>query len=275
MKKFFLLFVLISGYITAYSQVGIMPPVIYIDSQTRSGEYEIFNSSSEEREIEVNFKFGYSDTDSLGNIFINYTDKKADNYSLLPYIKAFPKKFILPGNGQQTVRFLLVMPNNLPDGTYWTRIVTRSSPIQKQIDTANIPKGEVKAGFVFVTEFINMIVFQKGKVHTELSIGSPRIHVDSNKVNILMNMIQNGNSPSWATVKIKIKDESGNAIDDINDNVAVYFNSVKKFSFDKNKFKPGKYKADIVISSERKDIPEDKWTRFKTIETNFTFEYKN
>ena len=263
------------GFTSIFAQVGIMPPVIYIDSQSRSGEYEIFNSGNEAREIELAFKFGFSDTDSLGNVFINYNDKKAENHSLLPFIKAFPKKFVLAGNGQQTVRFLLIMPNDTPDGTYWTRIVTKSSPLKKQVDTNDIPKGEVKAGFVFVTEFINMIIFQKGRVLTNLAVDNTRIKVDSGKVNILMDMTQEGNSPSWAAVNIQVKDEAGNKVDIIDDNIAVYFTSVKKFSFDKKKFKPGKYVAEIVISSDRKDIPEEKRTRFKKLEKQLTFELKD
>ena len=89
----------------------------------------VINNSNETQEISIDFTFSYSSSDSAGIRSIVTDDPEIeDQYSIAEYIKAFPRNFTLAKDQRQIVRLRLSPPSDLPDGTYWARIKTGSSP---------------------------------------------------------------------------------------------------------------------------------------------------
>jgi hypothetical protein len=267
MKKIILILLLISRNL--FSQIGINPPVIFIDPETRSAQLTLTNTGLESKQIELFFKFGYTISDTMGKPELKHGDSLPLNKnSLSPYIKVFPKKIILEPSKEQTVRFLLKNAASIPDGTYWTRVVIKSMPVLKQQDTTS---RKSTGQMVLVTESNTIVVYEKGKVNTELSLKSIKSVIDSQNVHFLMDFERGGNSPFWGTVNINLYDKNEDIVDMKSEITPIYSNGIRRFSIDRKKLEAGEYNAEIIINSEHPDIKDNLKIKIKPIETSFKF----
>lgn len=269
MKKIILL-ILVSLTGNLFGQISLSPPVIFIDPETKSGVLTVANRGLESKEISIYFKFGYTVTNTLGIPTIKYGDSlKLADRTLVPYIKVFPKKIIIEPNKEQTVRFLLKNASSLPEGTYWTRVVIKASPVLRQADTA--VNNKITTQMVFVTESNTIIVYEKGKVNTGLEIKGISSQVDSQNVHLIFDFAKNGNSPFWGTMNINVYDKSEEPVDVKAEVFPVYIDGPKRFSFDRTKFPAGEYNAEILINSDHPDIKDENKIRIKPIEQKYKF----
>jgi hypothetical protein len=231
------------------------------------------NNSTEAREVEISFKFGYPSTDSTGKTVMVYDDSEAEEkYSLKPHLKAFPRKMIIQPKKEQAVRFLAMLPPELEDGTYWTRVSILSKPIDKQIDT-NTTEDEIRAGFVVNTELVNLVIFQKGKQTTGVELKDLNTEITDSLVTIDFEAERKGNCPFWGNFHMIMTDETKDEVlFDSQKPVAVYFDSYQKLVFNKANFEPGNYKIELRVNNEREDIPDENKIKFEAnkLEKEFT-----
>ena len=253
----------------AQAQVVVAPPTLFINSAERFGNFILVNRSDVPQEISISFKFGYPATDSVGNMFMQYNDSvSAKQYSCAQWIRAFPLKFILMPMQQQTVRLMVIAPPNIPDGTYWTRLITSATP-QQQTVVDTIRHG-VTARITFIVQQVTTVVYRKGAVSTGVRIENIHAGVDSEHVKLLARFVRTGNSPFFGTVSAKIYDRSGKVIDQATEPVSVYFDFVQPFLFDLRKFSPGEYTAEITAVSERPDIPRGELLQIEPVSARAT-----
>ncbi len=275
MKKnlFISIFIYLVIIPVCYSQISVTPPGLFISNNTRSGTITVINNRTEPNEIEMELRFGYIIFDSLGRNVVAYDDSLAEKkYSIKPYTTLYPKKYILQGGQQQDVKFMIKNTNSLPDGTYWARIITRSKDVTKQIDTTNI-QDSVKININMILEYGTLIVFQKGKLDTKVDIRSLDVKLDSSRLRLLFDFKRDGNSPFFGTAKVKIFDSNGNDVADKKEVIPIYFDSRKGFAFDRSALKPGNYKAEIILTDEQPDIPEENKVPFVEMKRSFDFSY--
>ena len=243
------------------SQLALYPTAAFIDPMTRTGSMQVINTSKDMREIDISFKFGYFAYDSLGNSSTRYDDSvREKEYSLIPYIKVFPKKLLIPPNQQATIRFMV---SNIPEGKdqfYWTRIVAGSVPEIPQIDT--LTKGKINAQIIIKSEMVGLVAFLKGKNTSSLDFEIAKAYTDTSKFIILLKQEKTGNSPFWGFMSTEIYDSEDNLVDKTEAGLAIYFSCVQKIVFDRSKFKPGKYTAKITVTNERKEVPKKYQSKF-------------
>lgn len=272
MKKLALFFVLF-GFVSfsLYSQVRIYPMVVYIDPILRSGEMTVMNPADQEKEVEVSLRYGYPTCDSLGNMFTTFTDSlTAGTNSLVPYVSIFPKRIIIPAKGEQTIRFMLRNVQNLPDNTYWARIITSSVSAVKQLDST-ADKDKINIGINLKIEMATAIIYQKGKVNTNLKMQSLRSEVDSANVNLFVNFERSGTSPAFGTCYVKIKDENDKLVEELKETFSVYFSTTKAFRIERSKLKPGNYKAEFEYTNEQNATPDNYRLNFAPFRQKFDF----
>ena len=126
MKGLLVTFVLLLVILnTGKAQIAVSPLALFVDNRTRSGDMTIFNQGTEPKEINILLNYGYIDYDSTGRSFLNMDDTiTSKENSISPYLTVYPKKLILQPGTSQTVKLMVRNTNSLPDGTYWTRIIT-------------------------------------------------------------------------------------------------------------------------------------------------------
>lgn len=258
MKKLHLLFFILFYAKILFSQVIISPYVVYMDEYNKYGSMIVQNESMESYEVSISFVFGYPISDSLGNRTMKYEPNPDDSLpSINGWIKAFPKKIILNPKERQTIRMMVKPPAGLKDGTYWTRIVTSSLPIENDVDST---KGGVSAKVKFVLNQVTTAIYRKGKNEVNLSLTNPKIFKDSSdNYQFLYGIKKGGNSPFYGNLYFNIYDEMDSLITSQKDYLSIFFDIYRNYNVKNNILKSGKYRAELVVEyNEKMDIPESK-----------------
>lgn len=253
------------------AQVIISPYVVYTDEHNKFGSLIVQNESYDSYEISISFIFGYPVSDSLGNRTMKYIKQPNDSLpSINNWVKAFPKKFILQPKERQTVRLLIKAPKNLKDGTYWTRIVTSSTPVIKEEDTT---KNGVSAKLRFVLNQVTTVIYRKGKAATALTVPNVKLYRDStNTSQLLYSFKRKGNSPFFGNFNFKVYNSKGEIVKDESDYSSIYFDMTRSYILPKADFIPGKYKAVLEINfNEKEDIPKSKMQPMPPVKKIFEF----
>lgn len=262
MKKFlFLVLILISGINSA--QIIISPYVVYIDEQEKFGTFIVQNESDQEYEISISFVFGYPKSDSLGNVSMQYLQEPTDTLpSIVSWLRAFPRNFILQPNQKQIIRMTVRPPDSLDAGTRWARIVTSSVPKAPPISNQN---SGISAKINFVLNQVTTVLYRKEPAESGLEIKSTEVQQDTANLNLLVHYHRTGNSPFWADIMINLYDDEQKLVGDANEYLPIYFDITKKYSFPLSELPKGNYTFEIIVNqNEKEDIPQ---SRIKLIDT--------
>lgn len=254
----------------ARAQVIVAPTILFMSDQSRYGTFIVMNRSNTPQEISVSFKFGFPESDQQGNIRMQYDDSlMASKHSCEPWLRGFPQKFIINPGQQQVVRLLVSAPSDIPDGEYWTRLITSSTPQAKAIDTV---RTGITANITFVLQQVTTVIYKKGYVNTTVDIPEIRTLPDSSSMNLLVQVSRGGNSPFFGKMSAVVKDRAGNTVFSGQEVLAVYPTSmVIKFAMPLSKLPSGRYTAFLTLDSERNDIPGEDLLRVPSIDKTFTF----
>lgn len=242
-----------------------------MDEQNKFGSMIVQNESLEPYEITMSFVFGYPVSDSLGNRTMKYVQEPTDTEpSINNWVKAFPKKFILNPKEKQTIRLMIKPPKDLSDGTYWTRIVTSSAPVQADVDSSS---GGVSAKLKFVLNQVTTAIYRTKNAVTDLQIGNPKMIQDStNTYQLLYPLERGGNTPFFGYLNLRVFNEAGEKIKDERDFLSIYYDMVRNYILPSENFKSGKYRAELEIEfNEKEDIPESKLAKKENISNSFEF----
>jgi hypothetical protein len=256
MKNSILLFAILFS-INTYSQVIISPHILYTDTKDRFGTFYVQNESNQIYEVDISFIFGYPVTDSVGNATMKYIeDPDSTLPSIINWIKAFPRKFLLNPKQRQVVRMAVSSPSNIKAGTYWSRIVTSATP--QSIPTDTLGEG-VRAQIKFVLNQITTFLYRVDPTTTGIEVKDFNTEIDSSNLNIYAQLVRIGNSPFFGTVTVVVSNNKAEIILEEEQDLSNYFELVKKFRFPIEKFTPGEYKIELTITSnEKKDFPESR-----------------
>ena len=265
--SFCILSILISSNLVN-AQVGVAPPVVFMSPENRFGLLMLENRTSNTQEVSIEFKFGYPTSDSLGVVAMQYTDSSAElQHSIASWVKAFPKKFVLAPGEQQSVRLALTTPPSLPDGIYWTRIITTGAPQQKFVDTI---RTGITTQLNYVFQQVTTAAFVKGKIVSQLAIQGKGAQRDSSGITLLWYVDRTGNAPYFGTALTKIFNQNGDLVDETKEILAIYFSMMKRSVFSTSKVKPGFYTVEVSFLPERTDIPSDQLKLFGSYSQRFS-----
>lgn len=257
------------------AQVSVSPTVLFVDQSTKTCSATLKNNSPTAKEIEISFKYGYSGLDSTGESSVLYNDTiTSAEYSLAPYISSFPKRLVLQGNTEQTVRLLVRgLPENLSEKALWARMSVKAQDVAKQVDTNTVEN--ISAQFVFVMETMNPVFYYNGNMNINIETSEIKSILADDKIHLDVECKRQGNAPFLGSAEIKIYDLSGKLIETQIARTAVYFTNKARFVFDKSVLKAGQYKAEIVFTNERDDIPQQYRIKFKPLTKlmDFTINY--
>ena len=252
------------------AQVVVAPTILYLSSQDQFGTFVVMNRSKDPQEIMVSFKFGYPTSDSLGNIFMQYNDSAAaEKYSCASWLRGFPRQFILNPGQQQVVRLTVMPRQGLSDGVYWTRLVTRSTPQVKFVDTV---KTGVMANITFVLEQVTTVIYEKGGLNATVTLSGSRDFTDSTHLDILTRINRGGNAPFFGTVNLKVIDAAGNTVYTDKLLLAAYFSMNVKFAVPLSELRMGDhYTAVLDVNSDRPDISPENAIKIDPVEEKIPF----
>jgi len=252
MKKLFFALIFLLTVTTSYSQLVISPYIVFLDAKNKYGTYTVYNETDETKEVTISFKFAYPVSDADGNITMFY-DTTNNSRSIADWVKAFPRKFTMSPRGKQIIRMTVDPPAGMNQGTYWTRIVTTSSSLKSVTDSTT----GISAKINFFFNQVTTAIYRNQRYDNKLEFRNLTTNTDTANVNIIAGFGASGDQPFFSKIEYKIYDSNNKAVIENMEYVAVYYDILKKFSFRLDGFKPGKYTAEMTISSENSsDVPK-------------------
>lgn len=242
----------------AEAQVAVAPTFMFTSDREQFGTFAVHNASAVPQEVVIEFRFGYPRSDSLGNRVMEYDDSvTAGRYSLDAYTQAFPRRFVVAPGEDQIVRIAVRPPAGLPDGTYWTRVVTTSTP---QVDAIDTVTSGVAARVVMRLQHVTTLSYRQGAVESGVRIGEPLLDTRA-EPRLIVPLEQTGNSPFLGMLQARVLDERDRAVATTERSVAVYFDAVEHLPLEIPALPPGRYRVELAVRPGRPDVAPEHTVR--------------
>lgn len=255
---------------TAQAQVSISPTAVFLDRGSNVGSFYVSNPSTSPVEVQLSFEFAYPQTDDQGNVRLNYEDTEAEeNFSLKPYLRAFPTTFVLQPDERQTVRLLGRIPADADNAMYWTRMRVSSSQLTPPIGEA--AEGGVAAQVSFQIDQVTAVFARKGDVSTNLTIHNLRTSLENDQLTVLADVERGGNAPFIGSVRTRVTGPNGNVVAERRSATSVYFRNNQKVEFQTADWPAGQYSVETSFESQRNDISSRHLIQIPTVTERTTF----
>jgi len=246
----------LSGLPTIVEGVLVAPHAVFIDHRTRTGQVHLLNTGSEPEEVEIDLQFGYPDTDPAGNIFVRLVeDPDSTAPSAAGWIRAFPRRLLLPPGGRQVVRLLASPPPDLPDGEYWSRLIVTSRGGHIALAGGD---SAVSAGVTLELRTIISVTYRKGNVHTGITMSELDTRIVNDSLIAWLALERSGNGAYLGQVTFDIRDSRDSSWARFPTPIAVYYPLRRRFSFPLAGVKPGSYSLQFTLNTDREDLDASK-----------------
>ncbi len=270
-KFTFILIAIIFVGTDVFAQVTIAPTNLFIDSRTKFGTYLVINGSNESQEINVDFLFGYTVSNEDGSRKVVYEDdEKAAEYSAANWVRAFPKSFTLAPGQRQVVRLRVVAPNDLADGTYWSRIRTTSSPVSTPVEVQSNEAITARVGIEIAQ--VTGLYYKKGDVTTGIDITDMSTKMgDDGVLEVLADIKRTGNSPFLGSITANILDTDGNVVTTSFVSTTIFFDGKYKHEIDLSTVQTGNYQVELKFDSRRGDVSSNEIVQMQPVSKIISF----
>lgn len=236
----------------ARGQVAVAPRVVILAEPERFGSFVLENRSAATQEVTVEFRFGYPASDSLGNLEMVYDDSAtAARFSMASWVRAFPRRVLLGPGQRQIVRMTVRPPADLPDGVYWTRLITSSVPQSARVD--RVATG-VTGQLTLRLQQVTTVLYRRGRAETGIEVGPLVVRPDSAGLQLLVPLRRTGAAPFLGTVALRVVDSRGAVVQESADITSVYFSLTKRFVIPRARVAPGAYTAEVRATAARSDV---------------------
>jgi hypothetical protein len=234
--------------------VLVSPHHVFIDARSRTGMLHLINSGTTPEEVSIELKFGYPDTDSAGGIHVRLIDQPGPEHpSAARWIRAFPRRVVVPPGGRQIVRLLAEPPAGLPEGEYWSRMIVTSRGAQVGVAGADTV---VRAGVSLVVSTVLAVTYRSGAVRTGVALTDFQSSVESDSLVIWLGLRREGNAAYLGTARFRLRDAGGSARGSWDSPVAVYYSLRRRYAFPLEGVSPGSYTLRLDLTTAREDIPQ-------------------
>ncbi len=235
--------------------IVVAPTAVFIDHRVRTGEIHLANRGAAAEEVSIELRYGYPDGDSAGNVYIRFFDSlPADAQSAAQWVRAFPRRVVVPAGGQQLVRLLATPPADLPDGEYWSRIIVTARQAATPLQVGD---SGVRAQINVEVRTIISLMYRKGEVHTGIVLNDFRAEVHGDSLVVWMDLARTGNAAYLGTALVSLYDlQSGSTQGQWDTQLAVYGSTRRRLAFPVASLGPGSYGVRLNLSTTRDDLPQ-------------------
>jgi len=260
-KSYWGFFIFIALLVAPLTQIiaGVLvaPSVIVLADNNKTGRMNLQNPTNSPKEVSIGFSFGIPESDSLGNVNIFLSDSNiTDPHSALGWIKAFPRKLIIPPNGSQVVRFIAKPPKDLPDGEYWVRVVVESQEGSTSIPTAT-DNETITTQLNMIMRTAVMLKYRTGELVASVNMKNAWAEYENENVEVYVDLENTGNVSYVGILECRLLDADKQEISKNHLQLAVYNDLLRRITlpvYSGNFKKP--YSVAVSISNKgRKDIP--------------------
>lgn len=209
--------------------VTVSPTALFIDARSPSGTLTLYNGGTLPEELEISFAFGYPTSDADGTLRVEYADSAAAGEpTIVPWMRAFPRRLTLQPGQRQTLRVLVQPPAGLLPGEYWGRVMVRSRGGQPPIEQV---QGEVRMQLAVETVVATAVLFRKGEVTTGIAVPAAAAEAADGGVRFTIDLDRQGNGAYLGRVVAELVGPDGRVVEQVEENVPVYHRLRRRYTF--------------------------------------------
>lgn len=249
---------LAAGLATEVLGIVVAPTAVYLSSARPAGVVILYNPSAAPEEVSVETLFGYPATDGEGRLQLVTEEDSDDPRSAAGWIRALPRRLVVPPGERRAVRLLAQPPTDLPEGEYWSRLVFTARE-QEVPESGAGAAGGISVGLNVQVRTVIAANFRKGQVATGVAVEefAPRIQNDS--LVMQPRFVRQGNAAFIGRLQLQLVDEAGEQVMDWEEQVAVYRDYHRRYAWDVSDLPPGRYRFQLRLSTDREDVaPQDR-----------------
>lgn len=227
----------------------VAPHALFLTHESRTAVFYVHNPGHKPLEVDVELQFGYpmSDADGVVRVAL-FPDPGPDEPSAAEWIKALPRRMVVPPGKRQAVRLLARPTAALPDGEYWSRILVTSREQQDVQEVAGSPG--VQVGLTLATRTITSLMYRKGELATDVYLRD--LKVENGVVSVDMERL--GNAAYLGRLEVTLHDAEGSELWRFDRSVAVYYELLRKIQLPLADLPAGDYEIRARLSNDRKDL---------------------
>jgi P pilus assembly chaperone PapD len=244
--------VLLTQTVTVARAVTVAPHAVFMDHRTRSGVFYVQNPGLEPIEVQVDLEFGYPTSDDQGAVRVTlFEHPDASQPSAAQWIRALPRRLVVPPGQRQAVRLLAQPPAGLPDGEYWSRIIVTS---KDQTPVRETSQSDVRVGLELVTRTIISLNYRKGETATGVKVKNFSLEPGDDDVTVQVDLERTGNAAFLGRMELRVVDAQGAVLDTWDRSIAVYYDLRRRIVLAQDALPPGTYRVLMRLSTDRLDI---------------------
>jgi fimbrial chaperone protein len=234
--------------------VTVSPTAVFIDSRSPTATLSLYNNGTAPEEVAISFGFGYPSSNAEGVLQVQIQDSAAAGEpSVVPWLRAFPRRLQLQPGQRQTLRVMVQAPAGVAEGEYWGRVLVRSRGGQPPIEST---QGQVHVALDVETVVATAVLFRKGPVTTGAAVRSAAATVAGDSVRFTVDLDRQGNAVYLGRVHARLRDASGRALGEAEDALALYRSLRRRFTIP---LPAGAARAgmtvEYTVDTERPDLP--------------------
>jgi len=234
---------------TTWAQYSVAPNAFVISSPSRSTEMYIrMSPDAASMEFTLRSFFAIPGTDSLGNFQLYEVDELLHR-DASPHVRFSPRRFILNSGEQQIVR-ITITSDSLPDGEYWSRVMTSAKLIP---DTRSGFDNAVSASVGLEIRTVSGFLYRKGSLRSDVVLKSASTLIRNDSLFVDLNLLKSSPAAWLGTLDIVITDQSDVVVHTTSITTNAYRAGSYRYLVAPKSPKSGDYKAIITLKTQRDD----------------------
>lgn len=239
---------------SADAGVNIYPQYVFVSAPNRGSSIRLTNTSASAAEISIDFRYGYPVTDDTGGVFMKYFDSLTASIGepvAVPWLRAFPSRFVLGSQESQVVRIFATPPPGQPAGEYWARVILTSTDKNSGQSKED---SRPRTTFKLVPSIDLPFHYRTGRVATGLSIIDGTATVENGVIKALTDLRRAGNASFWGVCAMRLIDQKGRTVARSDANLVVYNNIRFLSKLNVSTVPSGNYRLEVEFNSKRGDL---------------------
>jgi len=241
--------ILLAATESGSAQYSVAPNAFVIQAPSRSTEMYIkMAPDASPMEFNISSFFAIPVTDSLGNFRLETNDSLLYR-DATPFLRFSPRRFVLNAGEQQIVR-ISVLNDSLPDGEYWSRVMTSAKLIHEHNDALET---FVSASIGLEIRTVSGFIYRKGSQISDIAIDQASAFLRGDSLFIDLDITKKGISAWLGTLDVEITDLSGNKSLRKSLPTNVYRGAKYRYVFTPVELSDGVHAAKVTMRSIRDD----------------------
>jgi hypothetical protein len=244
---------LLLGLVALAGAVSVSPVALYLGPRERSGALTLYNPGTRPEEVEIDFAFGYPQSDEEGNVTVPISAEAPEGEpSALGWLRAFPRRLVLEPGQRQVVRILAEPPANLPEGEYWARVLVKGKGGQPPIERQ---RGNVRVQIDVETVVVAALSYRNGDLTTGIEVKAASAQRAADAVIASVDMERIGSAAFIGRLRAELIDGRGAVVSDAEEVLAVYRTLRRKLPLQVPAGAAGPFRVRFRMDTDRSDLP--------------------